>query len=77
MDILKELQTIFQDVFDDDNLLITDETNATDIEDWDSLAQIRLMAAIEKHFDVKFNFGELQSASNVGNILQLIKSKRN
>ena len=76
MDILKELQPIFQDVFDDESLVITNETCAADIEDWDSLAQIRLVVAIEKHFGIKFAFTELLSASNVGDMVQLIQSKK-
>ena len=76
MDILKELQPIFQDVFDDESLIITNETCAADIEDWDSLAQIRLVVAIEKQFGIKFAFGELQNTSNVGEMIKLIQKKR-
>ncbi len=76
MDILKELQPIFQDVFDDESLVITNKTCSADIEDWDSLAQIRLVVAIEKQFDIKLNFSDLQNASNVGDMVQLIQSKK-
>ena len=77
MDILQELQPIFQDVFDDDNLVITSETSAADIEDWDSLAQIRLVAAMEKHFNIKFAFGELKELKNVGEMIAVIREKMN
>ena len=76
MEILKELQPIFQDVFDDETLVITEKTTAADIEDWDSLAQIRLIVAIEKQFGIKFAFEELQSAINVGDMVKLIEAKR-
>jgi hypothetical protein len=75
MDILAELQPIFHDVFDDEALVITDETNAEQIEDWDSLSHIRLVVAIEKHFSIKFAFGELQDLKNVGEMVELIKEK--
>ena len=75
MDILAELQPIFHDVFDDEALVITDETNAEQIEDWDSLSHIRLVVAIEKHFAIKFAFGELQDLKNVGEMVELIKEK--
>ena len=39
-DILDKLQPIFQDIFEDDELLITAESNADTVEDWDSLAHI-------------------------------------
>lgn len=73
--ILQELQPIFQDIFDDEELVITNETNATHIEDWDSLAQIRLVAAIETEFSIKFTFKELQSLKNVGDMVDLIHKK--
>ena len=75
--ILSDVQEIFRDVFDDEELVIKDETNADDIEDWDSLAQIRLTVAIEKKFGIKFNFGELTALHNVDEMLDLIGKKRN
>lgn len=75
MDVLSELQPIFHDIFDDDSIVVTDETNAEMIEDWDSLSHIRLVVAIEKHFGIKFAFGELQELKNVGEMAQLIAKK--
>ena len=73
--ILAELQPIFQDVFYDEELAVTEETNASDVEDWDSLAQIRIVMAVEKHFSIKFTFDELQSLKNVGDMVNLIQEK--
>lgn len=73
--IFEELQPIFHDVFDDEDLVITAETGAKDIEDWDSLAQIRLVTAMEKHFNIRFNFAELQTLKNVGDMAELIQKK--
>lgn len=75
IEIYNNVQDIFRDIFDDESLVITDKTNADDIDDWDSLAQIRLTVAIEKKFDIKFNFGELASLHNVGDMLELILNK--
>ena len=52
--ILKDLEEIFRDNFDDDELELTRETTADDIEDWDSLEQINLLTAMEKKFAIKF-----------------------
>lgn len=73
--ILADVQDIFRDVFDEEELVIKDETNADDIEDWDSLAQVRLTVAIEKKFGIKFDFGELTALHNVGEMLDLIVKK--
>lgn len=75
IEIYNNVQYIFRDIFDDEELVITDKTNADDIDDWDSLAQIRLTVAIEKKFDIKFNFNELASLHNVGEMLELILNK--
>lgn len=75
VEIHENVQEIFRDVFDEEDLVITDKTNAEDIEDWDSLAQVRLTVAIEKKFGIKFNFGELNALHNVGEMLELIEKK--
>ncbi len=74
-DILGELQPIFHEVFDDDSIVVTNETNADMIEDWDSLSHIRLVAAVSKYFGVKFALGELQGLKNVGEMIDLIREK--
>ena len=74
-DILGELQPIFHEVFDDDSIVVTNETNADIIEDWDSLSHIRLVAAVSKYFGVKFALGELQGLKNVGDMIDLIREK--
>ena len=75
MNILNELQPIFQDVFDDEDLVVTNESNAENIDDWDSLSHIRLVVAIEKQFGIKFAFGELQGLKDVGEMITLIEKK--
>lgn len=75
MEIKERLQEIFRDVFDDEELEIRDDMSAKDIEDWDSLAQINLIIAIEKEFGVKFNLEEVSKLKNIGEMLELINLK--
>lgn len=70
--ILEELTPIFHDVFDDEGIVLTPQTNANDIEDWDSVAQIRLVVAIEKKFGIKFKTDDLENLNNVGEMAELI-----
>ena len=67
---------IFRDVFDDDNLLINLSTTANDIEGWDSLANIRLVVAIEKFFKLRFSASEISNLENVGDVVNLILKKQ-
>jgi acyl carrier protein len=74
-EILKKVNTIFIDVLDDDDIVLTEDTTADDVEDWDSLNHIQLVVAIEKAFKIRFNSGEIQSWSNVGELVNSISSK--
>lgn len=74
-EIFEEVTKIFRDVFDDDELIIKDETNSDDIEDWDSLEHINLVVAMEKRFNLKFNLKEVGTLANVGEMVDLIERK--
>ena len=73
--LLAELQDIFRDVFDQPDLVITRESSAATVEDWDSLAHVNLVTAIEKRYKIKFALGELQELKNVGDMIDLMKAK--
>ena len=70
--IFEAVQDIFRDNFDDEELVITRETCADDIEDWDSLEQINLLTAIEKKFNIKFKLADVRGLKDVGDLLDLI-----
>jgi acyl carrier protein len=74
-DLLPEIQEIFRDVFDDPTLIITRTSNASTVEDWDSLAHLNLVSAIEKKYKIRFALGELQELKNVGDMIDLIQEK--
>lgn len=63
------------DVFDDDDLVITPETTADDVEEWDSLSHIRLIVAVERAFGIKFANAEIESLENVGDLIDAIDKK--
>lgn len=76
MTTLEELTPIFRQVFDDDAIVLTRETTADDIDAWDSLSHMNLVAAVEMTFKVRFALGELQTLKNVGHLADLIDRKR-
>jgi len=67
--ILVRLADVFRDVFDDGEIAITPQTTARDVDGWNSLANIRLMIAIEVEFGIKFDVGEFQDFRNVGDLV--------
>jgi acyl carrier protein len=75
MSTIEILNDIFRQVFDDDSIVITRETTANDIEEWDSLTHMNLVVAVEAKFKIRFALGELQTLKNVGDLLDLTEKK--
>lgn len=69
------LESIFRDIFGDDTICLTAETNAEDIEGWDSLKHISIMAAIQDEFSVSFDMDEIMKMNNVGEMADAIEGK--
>ena len=74
-DVLNKVQIVFREVFDDPNIQISDNTVASDIEEWDSLNHISLIASLEEAFKIKFSMAEILGFKNVGNMIDKICEK--
>ncbi|MSN26400.1 MAG: acyl carrier protein [Geobacter sp.] len=72
---LEELTPVFKQVFDDSSIVLTRNSTADDIDDWDSLTHMNLVIAVELRFKIKFALGELQTLKNVGDMLDMINKK--
>lgn len=75
-DILSQINEIFIDTLDNEEVIIEETTQATDVDEWDSLTHIILVVAIEKHFKIRFTSKEIQSWKDVGEMLNCIQEKR-
>jgi acyl carrier protein len=73
--LYSKLTAIFREVFDEDELNVTPQTTADDLDGWDSLSHIRLVLAISKAFGVKFSASEIGNLKNVGEFASLIEKK--
>ena len=74
-EIISRLNGVFRDVFGDDSISVTQDTTSADIEDWDSLAHINLMDAVENEFGLRFKMREVSSMKNVGDMIRLIAER--
>ncbi len=70
--VMERLTKIFQELFDDESIVLTDETTAADIEDWDSLAHMELISETEAVFEIHFTLGEITNFANVGEMCNCI-----
>lgn len=75
-EIYEKLTTVFQDVFDDEDIVPTPETTAADVDGWDSLTHVRLILTMQKAFGIKFSAADVAGMKNVGELVQLIESRR-
>jgi acyl carrier protein len=71
----QRVQSVFQEVFDEEDLELTDETSARTLANWDSFAQVKLIVGLEEEFDVKFTTDEVATLSNVGELKNAIRAK--
>lgn len=74
-EILAQVQEVFREELELDDLVLNDETTADDVEEWDSLTHVQLVAALEKAFGVKFTSREILSWDNVGDLVDSLEKK--
>ncbi|OUP09873.1 acyl carrier protein [Anaeromassilibacillus sp. An200] len=74
-EIYERLNKVFQDVFDDESIVVNENTTSADIEEWDSLEHINLVVAVESEFGMKFTLGETTSMKNVGEMVTIIANR--
>jgi acyl carrier protein len=76
-EILNTITSIMREVLELPTLEVTTETSASDVDEWDSMTHIQIIAAIEGKYKVRFALGELQALKNVGDMIGLIEKKLN
>lgn len=74
-EILSRLAPVVRDFFNDPSLNITEKTNAEDIPDWDSLANVNLILAVERELGCRFDTEEINEFDNLGDMITSIQSK--
>ena len=75
-EIIGKLKPVFQKVLEENDITITREMTAEDIEKWDSLHHIQLISEVERAFGIKFKLREVLSMKNVGDLIDLIDAKQ-
>ena len=74
-EILARVEDIFREELEQSDLVLTDETTADDVEGWDSLSHVQLVAAMEEAFGIEFKSREILSWENVGDLIDCIQKK--
>tara|TARA_B100001059_G_C17796539_1_gene563403 strand:- start:49 stop:288 length:240 start_codon:yes stop_codon:yes gene_type:complete len=74
-DIFKKVSIVFKEVLEDAELVISEDQNADDIDEWDSLTHIMLVVETEKAFGLKFLSSEISNWKNIGEMISAIQAK--
>jgi len=73
--ITERLSAIMQRVFENPNIIATNEMTAKDVEKWTSMTNVIFIAEVEKEFGFKFHFRDVMGLKNVGDLIQVIQKK--
>ena len=76
-EIVAQLTTIASEIFQLENLVLTEDMSATNVETWTSLTFMQLLTAIEENFGFKFKMMELIQIKNMGDIIRSVESHTN
>ena len=71
-EILAKINEIAKDVFDNDEVELTEQTTAADVEEWDSLSHLSLVSDVEDEFGITFTLAEVSGSKNVGELIDAI-----
>lgn len=71
-----KLIDLFADELDVEPSELSDESSPDTVENWDSLAAVRLVAAIESEFDVRLSTKEMMKMRSIG-IARLVLREKN
>ena len=71
-EIIRRLQLVFQEVFDDDEITISEDMTADDIEEWDSVMHITLVVTVEGEFGMELNAVEVGKLENIGQMVDIL-----
>ena len=69
----EEFEKIVMDVFDIDISEINDETTPDDLELWDSVTHMDLVARFEDTFDLQFEVEEITEMDTIGNMKEVLR----
>lgn len=74
-EVSDKLTIIFREFFNDKSIVLFNELTANDIDKWDSLSHMLLIAEIETQFSIKFRLKDIKKMRNVGDMVAIITSK--
>lgn len=73
-EVIEKLTPIVQMIFEQEDLVLTDDMSAENVTAWTSLSFMQLLSEIENQFGFKFKMMELFNLKTMGNIIDAIET---
>lgn len=74
--VLNEARRIFREVFEEPDMPVEASTSREQLPDWDSVAQVKLVLAMEEAFGIEFSTDDVALISTVGGFVAAIERRR-
>lgn len=71
----EQVERVLVDVLQVPPSAVTDELAMTDLEIWDSLKHMELIASLEQRFGIELTFDEIVRMRSVGEIKRVLKDR--
>ena len=65
---------IFQDILDVKKGTVSLKTASSDIDQWDSVATVNIIVALEEEFEIKFKLEDIQTVETVQDFVELVQA---
>jgi len=73
--ILTEINSLVREVFLRDDITLTMESTAADVDGWDSFRHIEIMLAVEIRFSIRFSSSELDAMQTIDDLVRAISRR--
>ena len=67
---------IFQDILDVKKGTVSLKTTSSDIDQWDSVATVNIIVALEEEFRIKFKLEDIQTVETVQDFVELVQAHK-
>ena len=74
-EILEKITEVVRDQLDVDDITLAESTVSSEVDGWDSLANVRVMIAVEQAFGVRFSTAQIASVNSVGELVEIIAGR--
>ena len=73
--MVDSLIQVFADILEIDPAVLNDDSSPDNVQEWDSLSAMKLVAAIEEKFNVRLSTREIMKMSTIGRARKTLQNK--